>query len=78
MKDHGISKASVACLMKPPRHGTIASKRYKRLIAAKVPGKHNEYREDDIDQHYLFAQVAYRKEFSMMFEKECPLFSCDN
>ena len=78
VKDHGISKASVARLMKPPRCGTIASKRYKRLIAAKVPGKCNEYREDNIDQHYLFVQVAYRKEFSIMFKKECALFSCDD
>ena len=68
LKDHGISKASVVRLMEPPRCGTIASKRYKRLIAAKVPGKCNEYREDNIDQHYLFVQVAYRKEFSIMFK----------
>ena len=59
LKDHGISKASVARLMEPPRRGTIANKRCKRLIVAKVPGKRNEYREDNINQHYLFAQVAY-------------------
>ena len=36
------------------------------------------YREGNADQHYLFTQVAYRKEFSIMFEKECALFSCDD
>ena len=35
LKYHSISKANVACLTEPPRHGTIASKRYKGLIAAR-------------------------------------------
>eukprot|EP00731_Ephydatia_muelleri_P006878 Em0003g1126a len=63
---------------KPPRHGTRASLRYKGQVAARVPGKRNQYREFHTDQHYLFAQVAYRREFSVMFENECALFSCDD
>lgn len=67
----------MAHLMQPPRHGTRASSRYKGLVAARVPGKRNQYQEFHKDQHYLFAQVAYRREFSVMFENECALFSCD-
>ena len=78
LKKHGISASSVARLMQPPRHGTRASLRYKGQVAARVPGKRNQYREFHTDQHYLFAQVAYRREFSVMFENECALFSCDD
>lgn len=78
LKSHGISLSSVAHLLEPPRHGTIASKRYKGLVAARVPGKRNQYREDHKDQHYLFAQVAYRREFSSMFDKESAIFSVDD
>ena len=44
----------------------------------RVPGKRNAYREDHPDQHYLFARVAYRREFSEMFSSECAIFSCDD
>ena len=78
LKSHGISLNSVARLMEPPQRGTIASRRYKGFVAARVPGKRNQYREDHQDQHYLFAQVAYRREFSSMFDKECAIFSADD
>ena len=78
LKCHGISLTSVARLMEPPRRGTVASMRYKALIAARVPGKRNQYREDHQDQHYLFTQVAYRREFSAMFSEECAIFSADD
>lgn len=79
LKSHGISLSSVARLLEPPRHGTIASKRYKGLVAARVPGKRNQYREDHKDQDYqLFAQVAYRREFSAMFDKESAILSTDD
>ena len=48
------------------------------LIAAKVHRKRNQYRVVHKDQHYLFAQVAYRREFTSMFENECVLFSCND
>ena len=50
----------------------------KGFIAARVPGKRNQYREDHQDQHYLFAQVAYRRKISSMFDKECAIFSADD
>ena len=78
LKSHGISLSTVARLFEPPHKGNIASRRYKGLVAAKVPGKRNQYREDHEDQHYLFAQVAYRREFSAMFDKECAIFSADD
>ena len=63
LKDHGISKASVARLMEPPRCGTIASKRYKRLIAAKVPGKCNEYRETILTNITSLCRLLTEKNF---------------
>ena len=53
LKEHGLSKHTVARLMEPPRRGTIAGKRYQGLVKARVPGKRNAYREDHPDQHYL-------------------------
>ena len=45
LRKHGISASSVACLMQPPRHGTRGSVRYKELVAARAPGKRNQYQE---------------------------------
>ena len=78
LKCHGISLTSVAHLMESPRRGTVASTRYKALIAARVPEKRNQYREDHQDQHYLFTRVAYMREFSAMFSEECAIFSADD
>ena len=78
LKEHALSKHTVARLMEPPRRGTIAGKRYQGFVKARVPGKRNAYREDHPDQHYLFARVAYRREFSEMFSSECAIFSCDD
>ena len=72
MRVRGISTSSIAQLM---RRGAIASSRYKGLVAARVPGKRNQYSEFHRDQHYLF---AYRREFSVMFESECAVFSSDD
>ena len=78
LRSHRRSVSSVARLMQPPQCGTIASSRYKGLVAARVPGKRNQFREDHKDQHYLFAQVAYRREFTVCFDSECAIFSCDD
>lgn len=61
--------------MAPPRRGTTAATRYKTLVSARVPAKCNQYRENHEDQHYLFARVAYRREFTMKFREEA---SCDD
>lgn len=59
LKERGISVHSIARLMQPPRRKTIAAKRYKGLIDdARIHGKKNCYREEHVDQHYLFAKVA--------------------
>ena len=64
--------------MNPPRKHTTAAKQYKGLIAARVPGKKNCYQKEHIDQHYLFARVAYRRELAAKFSDECVLFSCND
>lgn len=64
--------------MSPPRKGTITAARYNCLVSARVPQKCNNYREYHEDQHYLFARVAYRREFTTMFHKEAAIFSCDD
>ena len=76
LRGRGISTSSVARLMQPPQRGTTASSQYKGLVTARVPGKRNQYCEFHKDQHYLFSQVAYRREFSVMFENKCAIFSC--
>ena len=78
LKEVGISKHTIAYLMEPPRKQTIAASRYKGYVKARVPGYRNQYREDNIDQHYLFACVSYRSEFAQMFSKFCAIFSCDD
>ena len=65
-------------MMAPPHCGHRSAERYKSIIDACVPGKNNSYHEDHPDQHYLFARVAYRREFAQMFQDECAFFSCDN
>ena len=77
LREMGISKHTISRLMEPPRKGTIAAARYKSLIGARVPGKKNAYHEDNVDQHYLFARVAYRREFAQKFLKSCAIFSCE-
>ena len=78
LREHGISSSAVSRLLEPPHRGTIASTRYKGLVSARVPGKRNQYREFHQDQHYLFAQVAYRREMTEMFSKECAILSADD
>ena len=78
LQGKGIGRTTVAYLMAPPRRGTTAATRYKTLVSAHVPAKCNQYHENHEDQHYLFARVAYRREFTMKFKKEAAIFSCDD
>ena len=71
LKDMGIIKHTIARLMDPPGKATIAASRYKSLVKARVPGEKNAYYEEHIVQHYLFALVAYRREFA----QNCMPFS---
>lgn len=74
----GIGRTTIAYMMAPPHKGTISGSRYKSIVSARVPKKSNQYRENHIDQHYLFARVAYRREFTSKFHQECVIYSCDD
>ena len=78
LQQHGIGTTTIAYLLSPPHRGHRSAERYKAIINARVPGKDNSYREAHPDQHYVFARVAYRREFAQMFCSECAIFSCDD
>ena len=78
LRDVGIGRDSIHLLMKPPRKNTVRASRYKSLVDARVPRKRNNYREENGNQHFLFARVLYREEFVAKFNKECVFLSCDD
>ena len=77
-QDGGISRDTIHRLTVAPRKNSTRAQRYKGLIDARVPGKQNQYREESLNQHFLFARVAYREEFTSMFCKEAQFYSCDD
>ena len=78
LKEHGIGRDAIHHLMVAPRKHYSRAERYKGFIDSKIPCKKNQYRENNVNQHYLFARVAYREEFSAMLVHECKLYSADD
>ena len=78
LKEVGIQRDAIHFLMAPPWKNSSHSCRYKGLVNAKVPAKTNCYGEDSTNQHFLFARVAYLKEFVAKFKEECCMYSCDD
>ena len=74
----GISLDTIHHLMVPPRKNSTRARRYKKLIDAKVPKKRNDYREENANQHFLFARVRYREEFAVKFQNEAAFYSSDD
>ena len=52
--------------------------RYAGVIDAKILRKRNNYRENNLNQNFLFSRVAYRGEFCSMFAHELKLYSADH
>ena len=77
-EDGGISTDTVHRLTYPPRKNSIQAHRFKKLIAARVPGKRNQYREGNKNQYFMFARVAYREEFVCKFKHGAVFFSSDD
>ena len=77
-EDGGISTDTVHHLTYPPRKNSIRAHGFKKLIAACVSGKRNQYREGNKNQHFMFARVAYREEFVFKFKHEAVFFSSDD
>ena len=48
------------------------------MIDARIPKKRNDYRENSVNQHFLFSRVKYREEFSVQFSDECEFYSFDD
>ena len=65
-------------MMVPARHKTLGAQRYKGLVKAGVPAKRSDFLEHHIDSHYLFARVAYQREFAIHFKDDCMIMSCDD
>ena len=61
LKEHGISRDTIHHLMIPPRKSNRQSIRYAGVIDAKISRKRNNYRENNVNQHFLFSRVAYRE-----------------
>ena len=43
-----------------------------------ISRKRNNYRENNVNQHFLFSRVAYRKEFCSLFAHKSKLYSADD
>ena len=74
----GISRDTVHRLTVAPVKNRLAARRYKGLLDARIPGKRNQYREDNGNQHFLFARVCYREELTSKFADECQFYSADD
>ena len=78
LSERGISRDAIHTLMVPPKLNGSRAHRYKKLIDAKVSGKRNDYREDSLNQHFLFARIKYREEFVAKFREEAEFYSADD
>ena len=81
LKSKGINtnRNSVHRLMKPVRNGTIASKRFKSLVDARVPPKNNGgERETHPDFHYTCSQIGMANEMASLCPTGTLQLSVDN
>ena len=74
----GISRDIVHRLTIAPRKNALQAYRYKGLIDARKPGKRNQYREANGNQHFLFARATYREELLSKFSDESKFYSADD
>ena len=73
-----MSLDTVHRLLEPPRKGTIASRYYYGLVAARVPHKCNNVVKEHVDIHYCRAAVKLFCEMFVQFRDETLLLSVDD
>ena len=74
-----VSRNTIHRLMKAPRQNTIASKRFKGLINARVPPKRNtKEKQTHRHFHYTCAQINLVNEMAEMFRTGTVSMSVDN
>ena len=52
--------------------------RYAGIIDGKILRKRNNYRENNLNQNFLFSRVAYRGGFCSMFAHKLKLYLADH
>jgi hypothetical protein len=77
LKAFGMDLRTVGHLMVPPRENTAASKKYHRVIPARIGRKRNDIRKKNNDAHYTMAQVKLIREFGSLFAEEVLTTSMD-
>ena len=73
-----MSLDTVHRLLEPPRKGTIASRYYYGLVAARVPHKCNNVVKEHVDIHYCRVAVKLFCEMFVQFRDETLLLSVDD
>ena len=73
-----ISRDTIHIMTVAPRKNHTRAKRYKGHIDARVPGKRNQYRKENVNQLFFFARVKYCEEFVANFNKETTFYNCDD
>jgi len=74
-----ISRKAVHYLLKPPKKNTIASKRYKGLINARIPPKrNNNEKKTHEDFHFTCSQVNLVNEMAYFCKENTLSLSVDN
>lgn len=74
----GISVDTIHRMFMPPNRRNKAHKLYKGLIDAKVPGKRNNMRLDNLNAHACAAQVGSILEMVAEFPEDCFAMSLDD
>ena len=74
-----VSKHTIARLLHPPQKNTVAGRRYKMFVAARVPPKRNEsVRVTHDDFHFTAAQVSLVNQLGQLCAANTLLLSVDN
>ena len=58
--------------------GTVDSRRFHRVIPARIPPRRNDQRKYHVDKHYLAAQAKIIGEFGAKFLNNCSQYSMDS
>ena len=70
------AQSGIINLFVPPNKRNKNVQRYKSLIDAKVLKKQSNYREHNIDSHFLFARISMRDQMTAMFKDYISEYSC--
>ncbi|XP_070560361.1 uncharacterized protein [Ptychodera flava] len=78
LKKHGVSLSTISRWMVAPDKRFKSSMLYTGDIDARVTTSTNNFRKDNKNAHYYFAQVKYVMEFAARHKMSALAVSCDN